>query len=121
MAEAAEARHGGWTALRSCAIRTVAKEGPWRQWPDSSPGRGKRAAERGFELQAARVGPTPPAWGGPQGDGDQADAGVREKALGLSGRVPKRVDEATKANLLDAVDAGGSSRGLATYVPRCIE
>ena len=49
-----------------------------------------------------------------QGAGGAADAGRGKRRLGLSGRVPARVDAATKAGLLDlldeAVDAGWTLR-----------
>src|SRR6266545_1712472 len=54
------------------------------------------------------------AGGGAQGAGRQAAAGGGKRALGLSGRVPARVDAATKAGLLDlverAVEAGWEFR-----------
>jgi putative transposase len=39
-----------------------------------------------------------------QGAGGAADAGGGKRRLGLSGRVPGRVDAATKAGLLDLID-----------------
>ena len=41
------------------------------------------------------------ALGGAEGDGRQVDAGRGKRALGLSGRVPRRVDAATKPALLE--------------------
>src|SRR5512132_2160085 len=45
-----------------------------------------------------------PAGRGAQGDGRQADAHRGKRALGLSGRVPARVDQATKAGLLELLE-----------------
>src|SRR5215204_5521029 len=51
-----------------------------------------------------REGRDRPVVGGVQGAGDQADAGGGKRRLGLSGRVPHRVDAATKAGLLGLLD-----------------
>src|SRR5664280_1200924 len=87
--------------------------------PHGSEGGGAGGAGR---VQTRCAGPGPglrtragQGRGGPavrdgQGDGRQADAGPGKRRVGLSGRVPHRVDAATKAGLLDlldeAVDAG---------------
>ena len=102
MAEAAD----HWEVDRSTImrIRTVAKEGALAALAESRPGvQGPRAG------LGAGGGPgrRRPARRGAQGDGGQADAGRGKRALGLSGRVPRRVDEATKAALLDLLDRRG--------------
>jgi len=66
-------------------IRVVAEEGALEALANSRPG--ARAKERDFELESAR-----------------ADAARLGEALGLSGRVPTRIDAATKAALLDLLD-----------------
>src|SRR5512132_3323681 len=98
IAEAAD-RYGvdRWTIMR---LRTVAKDGALAALADSKPG--VAAARRDVELEAARRGG--PAGRGGQGAGRPVAAGGGKRALGLSGRVPPRVDQATKAGLLDRLE-----------------
>jgi len=110
LAEAAD----NWKVDRSTImrIRTVAKEGALEALANSRPG--VKARERDWELElaradAARLGEALKEMA------VKADAGRGKRALGLSGRVPSRVDEATKAAVLalidDAVEAGWTFRG----------
>ncbi len=92
-------------------IRTVAEEGALGALPESRPGR--RAKERDFELEAAR---TDAPRRGLEGDGCQAHASRGERALGLSGGVPRRVDAATKASILELLVAA-TDAGLSRCVP----
>ena len=87
-------------------IRTVAKEGALEALAASKPGVAARHATRA----GAGQGRGRPAVGGGQGDGRQADAGGGKRRLGLSGRVPRRVDAATKAGLLE-LDRRGPDGG----------
>ena len=92
-------------------IKQVAKEGALAALAASKPG--VAARQRDYELEAAKaeIARLSEAL---QGAGGQADAGGGKRRLGLSGRVPHRVDAATKAGLLDlidqAVDAGWTIR-----------
>lgn len=99
MAEAAEA----WKVDRTTIlrIRTVAKQGALDALAASRPG--VKAAQRDAELDAARA------------DAARLGEAVKEMAiklmlvegkggLGLSGRVPARVDAATKTALLGLID-----------------
>ncbi len=94
-------------------IRTVAKEGALAALGGVSPGREGRRSGTGSWRRPGRE--SPDCRRGPQGDGRQADAGRGKRRLGLSGRVPRRVDAATKAALLDLLDdavaAGWTLRG----------
>jgi transposase-like protein len=98
-----------WEVDRSTImrLREVAKQGALAALAESRPG--TRSKEQDLELaqakaEAARLGEAT------RGAGRQAAAGGGKRALGLSGRVPPRVDAATKAGLLDlleqAVEAG---------------
>src|SRR5215204_6413572 len=92
-------------------IGEVAKDGALAALAASKPGtRGPAARLRA----GGREGRDRPVVGGVQGAGDQADAGGGKRRLGLSGRVPHRVDAATKAGLLglldDAVEQGWTLR-----------
>ena len=77
--------------------------------------RGRVGCVGGVEAgRAAGVGPGPgaggrsggdrAALGGAEGDGRPLDAGRGKRALGLSGRVPRRVPAATKHALLALID-----------------
>jgi hypothetical protein len=92
-------------------IREAARQGALEALATSKPGTQPTRARPGVEGHPGRGGP---AWGGPQGAGHQAVAGGRKGALGLSGRIPPRVDAVTKAGLLalveDAVDQGWTVR-----------
>ena len=80
-------------------LRTVAKQGALEALAASRPGRqgGRRRSRAGRGASGDRQ-----ALGGAEGDGRQVDAGRGKRALGLSGPVPRRVDAATKAGLLEA-------------------
>src|SRR3954469_20316008 len=58
--------------------------------------------------------------GGAQGNGRAVDAGRGKRALGLSGRVPRRVPAATKHELLELIDAavadGWDHRRVCAYL-----
>jgi len=74
---------------------------------DQGAGAGLRAGGgQGRECAAGRCG---------QADGGEADADRGKRRLGLSGRVPRRVDEVTKSGLLEliehATDAGWGLHG----------
>ena len=64
---------------------------------------GRAGRQRDFELEAAKA-EIARLSEAVQGAGGQADAGRGKRRLGLSGRVPRRVDAATKAGLLDLLD-----------------
>jgi len=82
-------------------IRTVVKDGALAALAASKPGGGCPATR----LRAgAGEGRGCAAVGGLQGARGEADAGGGKRRLGLSGRVPHRVDAATKAGLLDLID-----------------
>lgn len=109
LAEATE----NWKVDRStiARIRTGAKESALEALANSRPG--VRARAHCFET---RGGPSRcrPSGRGAQGDGGLVDVGGGKRELGLRGRVPRRVGEATKAGLLglveEAVDDGWSFR-----------
>jgi hypothetical protein len=108
IAEAAAQHVDRSTIMR---IRMVAKEGALAALAASKPG----LQARGTRLRVgAGQGRGGPAVRGVEGDGCQAHAGRGKRRLGLGGRVPRRVDAATKAGLLDlldeALDAGWTLR-----------
>lgn len=82
-------------------IKQVAKDGALSALAASKPG----GEGSGAGLRAGgREGRDRPALGGLQGARGQAHAGGGKRRLGLSGQVPRRVDAATKAGLLDLID-----------------
>jgi hypothetical protein len=82
-------------------LRTVAKDGALAALAESKPGRAGHQAGPGAGGGPGGGGPA--GRGGP-GAGGQAGAGGGKRALGLSGRVPPRVDQATKSGLLDLLE-----------------
>jgi len=91
-----------WEVDRSTImrLREVAKQGALAALAESRPG----PAPRSRIWSWPRQGGGGTAGRGGQGAGRQAAAGGGERALGLPGRVPPRVDAATKAGLLDLVE-----------------
>jgi hypothetical protein len=87
-------------------IRTAAKEGALTA---SKPRRGRPDPRLRTRCCQGRGRP---AVGDGQGDGRQADAGGGIRWLGLSGRVPHRVDAATKTGLLELLDEGPDALDL---------
>jgi hypothetical protein len=82
-------------------LRTIAKDGALAALADAKPG--VAAAKRDVELEAARA-EAARLGEAPRGVGRPAAAGGGKPALGLSGRVPPRVDAATKAGLLGLLE-----------------
>ncbi len=109
IAEAAVNHRVGRTTIMR--IRTVAKECALAALAASKPGTAAR--QRDYELGGRQDGKRA-AVRGAQGDGRAADPDRGKRAVGLCGRVPRRVDAATKTVLLDlldhAVDAGWTLR-----------
>ncbi len=87
-------------------IRTVAKDGALAALAASRPGVKARGNATWNWSRRRRSGPIVR---GAQGDGRQTHAGRRKTRLGLSGRVPRRVDAATKAALLDLLEEAGAT------------
>jgi hypothetical protein len=75
--------------------------GPLRAGSASRPGGSRAGSRPRGDRQAVRGG---------RGDGRAPDAGRRIWALGLSGRIPRRVDQAAKAGLLELIDRGYQGR-----------
>ena len=88
-------------------VREVAKQGALDALSSSRPGVRQGGADPELLVAKAEIARLSEAL---EGDGRQVDAGGGKRALGLSGRVPRHVDEATKRQLLVMIDealAGG--------------
>ncbi|MGH8933693.1 MAG: hypothetical protein ACRDZO_24440 [Egibacteraceae bacterium] len=88
-------------------LRQVAKQGALDALAKSRPGVRADGPDPQLVAAQAEIARLSEAL---EGDGRTADAGGRIWALGLSGRIPRRVDSATKAGLLDLVDRGCQGR-----------
>src|SRR5512132_3372678 len=82
----------------------AAHGGQGRRDPGAGLLQARRAAGQAGPGAGGGTGGGGPAGRGGPGAGGQADAGGGKRALGLSGRVPARVDQATKAGLLELLE-----------------
>ena len=95
------AERAGVDRTRIMRVRQVAKQGgAGRAGGVPARGQDRRPGSRAGRGQGGDRSPV----GGVEGDGCAVDAGGGKRALGLSGRVPRRVDEATKQQLLSMID-----------------
>ena len=113
---AGRGRPSGWTGRRSCGSAPWPKRARWPRWrrPNPAPRPGSATtSSRPPRRRTTRFG------GGAQGDGREADAGRGKRTLGLSGRVPLRVDAATKGGAAGAARLRGRGRlDAAAGLPR---
>ena len=98
MAEAAAS--AGVDRTTVVRIRQVAKDGALAALAESRPG--IKPGTRDVEGRSESGNPS--AIGNGQRNGREVDAGRGKRRLGIDGRVPRRVDAATKAELLELLD-----------------